>query len=125
MALKDALSSKPRSTNEARTSQFDGIKLSKDDVSELYKLLGLEPGTSGAEAFEGMIETVTGQTSPERQERSADGSKFIGKKLSLTNTDKDTVFTSHVKLTEALSLPATASGAQVFRALLEKFLTKK
>lgn len=124
-SLREALVAKSRNKNENPTSQFDGVKLAKEHVGELYETLGLEPGSAGAEAFEAMVEIATGQTSPERAEKaSADGSKFIGKKLSLSNTDKDTVFTSHVKLCEAMKIPATSSGAQVFRALLTAVLDK-
>jgi len=119
MALIQALSASKRTKNANPTSQFDGIKLQKEDVGELYEILGLDAGSPGSEAFEAMIEKVTGEESPDRVNKSSDGSKFIGKKLSIKAPDEEsTVFDNHVALCEKLGIPANSSGAQVFRHLL-------
>lgn len=119
MSLINALSTQKRSKNENPTSQFDGIKLAKGDVAELYEILGLEAGSPGSEAFEVLIEKVTGIESPTRAAKETDGSKFIGKKLAITDaTKKSTVFDNHNVLCEKIGLPVNASGAQVFRHLL-------
>ena len=119
MSLINALNKTGRSKSEEQTAQFDGIKLAKEDVAELYEVLGLESGSPGSEAFELMIEQVTGIASPNRESKSSDGSKFIGKKLSIVEpTEKDTVYTNHVVLCQKLGLPANSSGAVVFRHML-------
>ena len=118
MALINALSASKKKSDVVATGQFDGIKLANEDVAELYPILGLEAGSPGAEAFEVMIEQVTGIASPERANKETDG-KFIGKKLSILPPTKDsTVFNNHNLLCEKLGLPANSTGAQVFRHLL-------
>lgn len=124
MGLSDALSSKGRKKGGIPTTQFDGMKLAKSDVADLYALLGLPEEAPGAQAFETIVATAIGSEAPEREDAAAaDGSKFIGKKLSLAKTEEDDEFTSHAVLCEQLGIPATSQGSQVFREALEKAIS--
>jgi len=122
--LSAILAPKTRNKKGEKDAQYNGVKLSKEHVAELYRVLGVELDTAGSVVLDRMIAEVTGEPLPEESQGSTDGSKFIGKKMSIKPSEDATVFDSHLKLCEALNVPATTAGADMFRVILEAFLKK-
>ena len=123
--LAEALKPKARVAKGEKDSQYNGIKLQKDYVEELYKMVKFDLGVPGSAVLDAMIADLTGEEIPEESVVATDGSKFIGKKMSIKAPDAEaTVFDNHVKLCEALGIPATTTGADTFRVVLQKYLEK-
>jgi len=124
-SLSDALKPKVRATKGEKDSQYNGIKLVKEHVAELYNMLNFSLDVPGSAVLDAMVAELTGEEVPEDSKQSADGSKFIGKKMSIKTEEDATVFDNHIELCKALNIPATTPGADTFRIVLQKFLEKR
>jgi hypothetical protein len=123
LAIGNILGKKSKS-EKVKTVQYDGMKFGKDEVAKVREIFEIPEHFSGKTIFEYLVELATGVPSPDKEEKTPDGSVYVGKALKMEpgKDDVDNVHASHPALCEAIGIPVSSGGSLVLKTVFLKAL---